>query len=106
MLADNNTLLAVEVEASQTHPDTNVGKYWLLFEEKRYNKVVLFHIYTPKFNSYPWRKRLAEFYFGKMRPEVPLEYIVLDYRKATDYGSTLEAIKRLISVKLHEIFAL
>ena len=33
MLTDGNVLLAIEVEAGQTHPDTNVGKYWLLHSQ-------------------------------------------------------------------------
>ena len=106
MLTDNNALLAIEVEATQTHPDTNVGKYWLLHKEKKYNKIILFHIYTPKFNSYGWRKKLAEFYAKKMREEVPIEYIILDYRAAAEYSSTLESIKNVISTKLHETFGL
>jgi hypothetical protein len=104
MLTDNISLLAVEVEAAQTHPDTNVGKYWLLHEKKKYKKIVLLHIYTPEFNSYPCRKELAEFYAEKMRLEVPFEYIVLDHRKATEYISTLESMKGVISAKLHETF--
>lgn len=106
MLTDGDTLLAIEVEATQSHPDTNVGKYWFLFENKKYKKIVLFHIYTPKFRSYGWRKQLAEFYADKMRREVPIEYIRLDRRKDTDYDSTLESIKKEIAAKLHETFAL
>ena len=106
MLTDNNTLLAIEVEVTQTHPDTNVGKYWLLYEIKKYNKIILFHIYTPKFNSYGWRIKLAEFLAEKMHAEVPIEYIILDYRTATKYGSSLESIKSEILAKLRETFRL
>ena len=33
MITNGKTLVAIEVEASQMHPDTNVGKYWLLQDE-------------------------------------------------------------------------
>jgi hypothetical protein len=68
MLANDRVLIAVEVEAGQMHPDTNVGKYWLLYAEyKQYQKIVLFHVYTPDFDSYDWRKKLGEFYARQMR---------------------------------------
>jgi len=79
MLANDHILVAIEVEAGQTHPDTNTGKYWLLnVEYKLYKKTVLFHIYTPDFRSYPWRKKLSEFYVKKMSSEVPVEYVPMD----------------------------
>ncbi len=100
VLTDGKILIAVEVEAAQMHPDTNVGKYWLLKKYKCYQKIILFHIYTPRFNSYPWRKTLAEFYFSKMRSEFNIEYILLDYRQASDYGKTLKTIKTTISKRI------
>src|SRR5262245_22624576 len=51
LLTDGRNLLAVEVEVRQTHPDTNVGKYWLLSRHHRYESVVLFHVYTPAYDS-------------------------------------------------------
>ena len=30
MLTDGEVLIALEIEAGQTHPDTNIGKYWLI----------------------------------------------------------------------------
>lgn len=60
MLTDGRTLIAIEVEAGQMHPDTNVGKYWLLHQAYRpYERIILFHIYTPDFNSYGWRLHLC-----------------------------------------------
>ncbi len=101
VLTDGKILLAVEVEATQMNPDTNVGKYWLLLKEyEHYQKTILFHIYTPRFNSYPWRKRLAEFYSSKMRSEFNIEYILLDYRQSSDYKETLINIKRTILKKI------
>ena len=68
LLTDDNILLAVEIEAGQMHPDTNVGKYWLLHEQfKPYQKIILFHVYTPDFNSYGWRLNLGEFMLRKCR---------------------------------------
>ena len=106
MLADTKTLLAVEIEATQMNPDTNVGKYWLLHQMKQYLKIILFHVYTPEFKSYPWRKKLGEFYVEKMRPEVPIDYVLLDYRSATDYDATKNEIKKLIHVRLRQEFGL
>ncbi len=63
MLTDGNKLLAIEVEAGQMHPDTNVGKYWFLYSQyKAYEQMTLCHIYTPDFNSYGWRKPMGELY--------------------------------------------
>ena len=102
MLTDGNILIAVEVEAGQTHPDTNTGKYWLLSaKHKAYEKIVLFHVYTPDFNSYGWRQRLGEFYVEKMRTEVPIDYILLDYRKTVkDYEAVLVEVKALVETRI------
>ena len=100
MLTNGDILLAVEVEASQMHPDTNVGKYWLLHDEfKAYKKIILFHAYTPTFNSYGWRLRLGEFYANKMKAEVPIEYTLLDYRSrnAGEYDAVLADIKAKVA---------
>ena len=41
MITDNRVLVALEVEAGQTHPDTNVGKYWLLYNVyRKYEKIL------------------------------------------------------------------
>lgn len=91
-LTDGKTLLALEVEAGQNHPDTNVGKYWLLADHYRYERVVLFHVYTPRFNSYGWRKTLGEFYARRMENALPFEYRLIDLREAK---TTDEAIARV-----------
>jgi len=105
MLTDGNILIAIEVEAGQMHPDTNVGKYWLLSTEyKYYAKISLFHIYTPDFDSYKRRKELAEFYVKKMCLEVPVDYVILDYRNATDYDATLSEIKSTIKKRVEQEF--
>ena len=107
MLSDRKTLIAVEIEAGQTHPDTNVGKYWLLHTKyMQYKKYILFHIYTPDFNSYGWRKKLGEFYASKMRLEIPIDYVLLDYRKAANYDTTLTKIKTLIQERIQMEFGL
>lgn len=107
MLTNGETLIAIEVEAGQTHPDTNTGKYWLLYNEyKSYKKIVLFHIYTPKFDSYGWRKRLAEFYVERMQHEVPIEYKLMDFRCSDDYNKVLLELKKKIKRKIEKEFGL
>ena len=107
MLTDGKVLLALEVEAGQKHPDTNVGKYWLLGRYQTFKKIVLFHIYTPDFNSYGWRKTLGEFYAEKMKSEIPFEYVPLDYRdrEAIDYDSTLKAIQAQVAIRIKSEFS-
>jgi len=106
MLTDGNVLLAIEVEAGQTHPDTNVGKYWLLHSQiKKYRKIILFHVYTPKFKSYPWRKRLGEFYIDRMRGEVPIEYIQMDMRNVQEYDEVLFEVQTAIQGHILKEFA-
>jgi len=84
MLTDGRILVAIEVEVGQMHPDTNVGKYWMLQQIYcQYERIILFHIYTPDFNSYGWRLELGKFYAKKMQEMIPLTYIFLDYRKAS-----------------------
>ena len=105
MITDGKTLLAVEVEAKQTHPDTNVGKYWLLHKRyQQYKKIILFHVFTPLFDSYGWRKTLAEFYATEMQKEVPIEYILKDFRKGVDYGSALRELRDAIERKVEASF--
>jgi len=105
MLTDGKTLLAVEIEAGQTHPDTNTGKYWLLHKRhKQYQKIILFHVFTPSFNSYGWRKELAGFYVAEMEKEVPIEYILKDFRKGINYNSALSEIKDAIQRKINSSF--
>lgn len=94
LLTNGNVLLALEVEGKQTHPDTNVGKYWLLSEYKQYEKVILFHVYTPAYNSYGWRKTLGEFYASKIMKELPFEYHVFDLRNAPDTESAFNEVAK------------
>jgi len=105
MLTDGETIIAVEVEAGQTHPDTNTGKYWLLYErQKCYRRIILFHIYTPRFDSYGWRKELAEFYVEQMKSTVPVDYILLDFRNASDYRRVLTDTQRVIRERVDKEF--
>ena len=106
MLKINNTLIAIEVEAGQTHPDTNTGKYWLLYDQyKKYDKIILFHIYTPKFNSYNWRKKLGEFYIKKMKVNTPIDYILMDYRDSQIYDHVFTSVKENIKKRLINIIS-
>ena len=86
----------MEVELRQQHPDTNVGKYWLL-HRGQYQKVILYHIYTPAYDSYGWRKKLGEFYAEKMSADFAFEYISVDCRAALDVTKTLDDIFSVIA---------
>ena len=107
MITDGKTLLAVEIEAKQMHPDTNTGKYWLLHKKhKQYEKIILFHVFTPLFDSYGWRKTLAEFYITRMEKEIPIEYILKDFRKGVNYDIVLRELKVAIEAKVESYFDL
>jgi hypothetical protein len=103
-LTDGHSLLAVEVEVRQSHPDTNVGKYWLLREYRAYDRVVLVHVYTPAYNSYGWRKALGEFYAKRMTAEGRFEYILMDERGAQDAASTLDAVTERVKSVACDVF--
>jgi len=98
LLTNNKILLALEVEVKQTHPDTNVGKYWLLSRHYQYERVILLHVYTPAYNSYGWRKTLGEFYAEKMERDFAFKYIVIDLRKET----SLEHCFQLVTIELQK----
>jgi hypothetical protein len=105
LLTNGRVLLALEVEVKQSHPDTNVGKYWLLSEYQSYDKVILFHVYTPAYNSYGWRKRLGEFYAKRMAAELPFEYVLLDKRSATNSEAAFGDVCRVIEPRIHQDFS-
>ncbi|CAH9066732.1 hypothetical protein PSEHALCIP103_03647 [Pseudoalteromonas haloplanktis] len=100
LLTDGNVVIALEVEVKQTHPDTNVGKYWLLSQYQAYEKVILFHVYTPEYTSYPWRLQLGQFYASKMAIELPFEYELVDQREAIDTNSSFEAVTRILEQRI------
>jgi len=105
MITDGRVLLAIEVEAGQPHPDTNVGKYWLLYERRRYQRIVLFHIYTPLFDSYNSRKELASFYETRMHElHVPIEIHIMEIKEGADYETELEAIQSQVSKSINSNF--
>jgi len=104
-LTDGQTLVALEVEVRQNHPDTNVGKYWFLFEHHAYKRVVLFHLFTPAYNSYGWHLKLGQFYARKMMVELPFEYVLLDHREATDIPLTFESASSLIGARIRTEFS-
>jgi hypothetical protein len=103
-LTDGRALLAVEVEVRQTHPDTNVGKYWLLSEYKKYDRIVLIHVYTPAYDSYGWRKTLGEFYAKRMKEAGEFEYVQLDERQAVDVAGATERVFARVSSLAVELF--
>ena len=107
MLTDGKVLIAVEIEAGQMHPDTNVGKYWLLQTENvPYEKIILVHVYTPRFDSYGWRKKLGEFYAKKMEVEIPFEYVALDKRDSKDYELVFNEVKQVLKDRIEKEFTL
>ena len=103
-LTDGKSLLALEIEAAQMHQDTNIGKYWLLQTVRPYERIALVHVFTPKFDSYAWRKQLGEFYVGQMPCSLPLDYIQLDRRKAMDYAAVLDEVKRIVDTQVARLF--
>lgn len=100
LLTNDDVLLALEVEVKQSHPDTNVGKYWLLSQHKKFKKVILFHVYTPAYNSYGWRKTLGEFYALKMENELPFEYKVIDLRNTTSIEEAFRKVTLTIGERI------
>ena len=104
LLTDGRVVVALEVEVKQTHPDTNVGKYWLLNQYRAYQKVALFHVYTPAYNSYPWRLQLGEFYASKMAKEFPFEYELLDQRGAENIDSSFEVVTNILEQRIIQEF--
>ncbi|MDW6017670.1 hypothetical protein SBW85_07750 [Vibrio plantisponsor] len=105
LLTDGKVVVALEVEVKQTHPDTNVGKFWLLNQYKSYEKVVLFHVYTPEYNSYPWRLELGKFYASKMSEELPFEYHLLDLRQTESIDSAFDMVTCAIEGKIRSEFS-
>ncbi|WP_105645478.1 hypothetical protein [Pseudomonas sp. MYb185] len=104
LLTNGKVVLALEVEVKQTHPDTNVGKYWLLNQYQPYEKIVLFHVYTPEYKSYPWRFQLGEFYALKMSQELPFEYHLLDQRGAENTDSSFELVTGILEQRITSEF--
>ena len=105
LLKNENFLLAIEVEAGQTHSDTNVGKYWFIQEQNPFKKIVLFHIYTPKHNLYPHRKELANFYSNRMKDNnIPIEYIPTTIENDKEYHEALDEAWEQISQKITSLF--
>lgn len=104
LLTDGQCLVALEVEVRQTHPDTNVGKYWLLSEHHAYERVVLFHVYTPAFNSYGWRMQLGQFYARKMQQQLPFEYVLLDRRSDVDVDATFRDVTSIVGARVEREF--
>lgn len=104
LITDGRKIVAIEIEESQTHPDTNVGKYWLLHEEYGYERAVLIHVFLSE--RHPSRERLAKFYAEKMRCSgVPFEYVVLDYRnRSISYEGALKEIKGKIQEYYYKVF--
>jgi len=104
LITDGKILISLEVERSQPHPDTNVGKYWYVYEKcGKYDKIVLIHVFIPTSKSHRWREALGEFYANKMvEYGIPLEYVRVDYREKhinseTALNEVIEMVKKYIN---------
>ena len=106
LLTDEKSLLALEIEAAQKHPDTNVGKYWLLQKTHPYKKIVLVHVYTPRFNSYGWRKELGNFYAEMMGKMPQFSYHQLDFSYPADptYQHVAKTTKQTLQGHIEQLF--
>jgi len=109
MLVTDEIIIAVEVEAGQRHPDTNVGKYWywLVNESEPHRKIVLFHVYAPGFRPNESRKELGRFYAKQMQDnKVPIEYLFRDYtkREPEGYSTILGELKAEVRAKIEQEF--
>src|SRR5689334_5167870 len=104
LLATDKRLLAVEVECKQSHPDSNVSKYWMLHARHRaYERIEVVHVFTPAYTSYPWRMKLAAFIGEQCAARIPLRYWQLDLRAATDYAESLATVRTLLVERAIEL---
>ena len=77
----NGEIIAVEIEIGQTHPDTNVSKYWRMkYRFTKGKKLTLIQVFGPRYeNDYQSRTDLAEFIAKRM---------------IQDYGKTFEYVRQ------------
>jgi len=101
ILIKNNRLLAVEIECGQTHPDTNVLKYWRLQsnDPPKYKKLVLLHFFTPGYR-YPGRKELAMFLSKNIPSRAKITYLQKDFPINAEYKHTLREVKSIIHARM------
>jgi hypothetical protein len=106
ILTDGKSLLALEVECKQSHPDTNVGKFWLLNHTHPYRRMTLIHVFTPAYNSYGSRHALCQFYADKMNAEFGFEYFPVDRRQVadTDFEKVFGEICKVLTAKYDSFF--
>jgi len=83
---NSSEVIFIEIEESQTHPDTNVSKYWGYLESNPNRKVKLIQIFGRGFseteNNYASRKKLSEFIAKKIKLAFPkdFEYVPLNLK--------------------------
>ena len=75
---NDSELIFIEIKESQTHPDTNVSKYWVYLEGNLNKKVKLIQIFGRGFseteNNYTSRKKLSEFIAKKIKLAFPKNF--------------------------------
>lgn len=71
----------------------------------QYLQGYLFHVYTPEYNSYPWRLELGKFYASKMSEELPFEYYLLDLRQTESIDSAFDKVACAIEGKIRSEFS-
>jgi hypothetical protein len=104
ILTDGKSLLGLEVECRQNHPDTNVGKFWLLQKTHPYKKMVLIHVFTPAYDSYGSRLELCRFYAAKMKSDFNFTYIMFDHRKATSFDAAFNEVVASLDKQYRNLF--
>ncbi len=104
ILTDGRSLLGLEIECRQNHPDTNVGKFWLLQETRPYERMILIHLFTPAYDSYGSRLELCRFYAGKMKATFNFTYIMLDRRDATSFDVVFDEVVALLDEQCRSLF--
>jgi hypothetical protein len=79
--------LFIEIEEGQTHPDTNVTKYWNWMEKENIkDKIILIQVFGSKFydNNYRSRAILCDFIARKIKESNP-NFLYISIPKETQH---------------------
>lgn len=107
-----NWLVFLEIEEHQSHPDTNVSKYWTFLDSAAKGlDITLIQVFGSEFaeteNNYKSRKDLCSVIAGKIRKEhKTFDYVPLDLKgrfSSVDYTNHPEKIADYVAdfVKKH-----
>jgi len=105
----NDEIIFIEVEEAQTHPDTNVSKYWMYLQENPDKKIKLIQIFGRAFietvNNYASRKKLSEFIAKKIKGSFSenFEYVPINLR---DFNYSKEDYKNNIGEIVNKVIEL